>query len=176
MCFLFSGLFWGLILILLGLSVIIQVVFHIHIPFFRILFAIILIYWGISLLTGGRICHHSSKSSFCVTDSTIASSDIKSDYNVLFGKEYIDLSNPDLAAKNTNVRVNTVFGSVTIKIDPQVPTIIEVSSAFAGAQLPDKNTISFGNYTYKTKSYSRDINRLKIDARVVFGEFRIVEK
>lgn len=52
MNFLSSGLFWGLILVLLGLSVILKSVFHINIPLIKILLAILLIYWGITLLIG----------------------------------------------------------------------------------------------------------------------------
>ena len=47
MCFLFGGVFWGIVLVLLGLSIIVRIVFNIHFPFFRILFALIIIYFGL---------------------------------------------------------------------------------------------------------------------------------
>jgi hypothetical protein len=47
---LMSGVFWGSVLILLGLSVIIEHVFHINIPVFKMVFACLLIYLGIRLL------------------------------------------------------------------------------------------------------------------------------
>jgi hypothetical protein len=74
------------------------------------------------------------------------------------------------------VRVNTVFGSGTIKINPDVPTLIEINSAFAGSRLPDGNAIAFGKYVYKNKSYSDTVKNLKVDASVVFGSLDIIEK
>ena len=43
MGFLFSGVFWGGVLVLLGISIIIKVVFHIDIPVFRVVVALVLI-------------------------------------------------------------------------------------------------------------------------------------
>ena len=53
MGFLFSGIFWGVILILLGLAMIIKVVFNVSLPIFRIVFAIIFVYIGFKILVGG---------------------------------------------------------------------------------------------------------------------------
>jgi predicted membrane protein len=46
------SLFWGLVLILIGLSLIIKIVFNIDFPIFKILFAFLFIYIGIKVLVG----------------------------------------------------------------------------------------------------------------------------
>ncbi len=47
MGFLFSDIFWGIVLILTGVSIILQLVFKINIPVFPIVIAFLLIYAGI---------------------------------------------------------------------------------------------------------------------------------
>jgi hypothetical protein len=42
--------------------------------------------------------------------------------------------------------------------------------------MPDGTIISFGEYTYKTKSFSESAPALRIDATVVFGGLEITEK
>lgn len=50
MKYLKKGTFWGIILILLGISIILKGAFNIYLPVIRILFGCILIYWGGELL------------------------------------------------------------------------------------------------------------------------------
>ena len=52
MRFLSSGIFWGFIIILFGIVILIKTVFHINIPFFRILIGILIILFGISFIVG----------------------------------------------------------------------------------------------------------------------------
>jgi len=176
MGFIFSGVFWGSILILLGLSVIVRIVFNIHIPLFRIAFALIIIYFGIRVLVGGAWCRGNCNSNTILFDQakTELSGD-SNEYNIIFGKGIVNISDTSLPSKK-KIRVNTVFGSGEIRINPDVPTVVRVTSAFAGARMPDGNVISFGEYVYRTKSYSDKSDYLRIHVNVVFGGIEIVEK
>lgn len=53
---------------------------------------------------------------------------------------------------------------------------IKVDAAFASAKMPDGNRISFGDYTYQTKSLKEGEDYLRVDADVVFGELVIEER
>ncbi len=177
MGFLFSGIFWGSILILLGLSVIVRIVFNIHIPLVRVVFALILIYFGVRVLVGGSWCRNCGNNA-----STVVFSDVKTElskdstqYNVVFGKGVIKLDDSSFTDKNKKVRVNTVFGAAEIHVSPSFPAIIRVSSAFSGARMPDGNVISFGEYVYKTKAFTDPAKALHVDATVVFGSLEIYE-
>ena len=55
------GLFIGILIILLGLSIIINVIFHIHIPIFKILFGLFLIFIGLKIIFGSWISFPSSQ-------------------------------------------------------------------------------------------------------------------
>ena len=48
MDFFFGGLFWGVLLILIGIGIILKVFFDINIPIFRTALALLLIYLGVT--------------------------------------------------------------------------------------------------------------------------------
>jgi|WetSurMetagenome_2_1015567.scaffolds.fasta_scaffold00046_49 predicted membrane protein len=177
MGFLFSGIFWGSVLILLGISVIIRIVFNVHVPLLRIMFALVLIYLGIRVLVGGAWCRWEGK------NGTVMFSDVKtelvgdsSEYNIIFGKGVIGLNDSALAEKGKKIKVNTIFGAGELRVDPSVPAIIKVTAAFGGARMPDGNMISFGEYVYKTKAFSDSAKAIRVDAAVVFGGLEIIER
>ncbi|MDG5813677.1 hypothetical protein QA601_01170 [Chitinispirillales bacterium ANBcel5] len=171
MGFLFSGLFWGIILILIGLSIIIRVVFNIQIPLFRIVFALILIYLGIRVLVGGAWIRGDQRTAL-FEDRTIGAKE--GEYNVIFSRAQIDATQP-LPRGGDNIETNTVFGSSVLKISKDIPTRIKVSAVFASTSLPDGNTISFGDYTYLNPAYSADEPFRTIRANVVFGNLTVIE-
>jgi len=175
MGFIFSGVFWGVIIILIGLSIILNVVFGIRVPFFRIAFALFLIWLGITLLTGGSFWSR-ARNKAIFEEKRIDSITPNSKYDIVFGKGVIDLSKVILEDKVFKVEVNTVFGSGTIQIAPEIPAKIEVNSVFASASMPDGNSIAFGQYTYKSDNLKEDTSYLLVRAHVVFGGLQIVKK
>ncbi|MCK4357554.1 MAG: hypothetical protein KAW92_02190 [Candidatus Cloacimonetes bacterium] len=175
MNFIFSSFFWGFIIILLGLSIIFRAIFHIRIPFFSLVFALIFIYIGLKILFGafGIKATHNT---IIFSDSKIEAQKSDNNYNVIFGKGVIDLSNLSPIDRNIKVDVNTIFGEGIIKINPEIPTIIQVNSVFAGARMPEGSVAALGSSEYRTKSFIESKYYLKIKASVVFGELRIIEK
>ncbi len=175
MGFIFSGVFWGAIIVIIGISIILNVIFGIHIPLFRIVFALFLIWLGITLLTGGSFWSK-DKNKVIFEEKRIDAIKKGNRYDVIFGKGVIDLSNVVLEEKVFKVEINTVFASNTIEIDSMMPAKIIVNSVFAGARMPDGNTIAFGQYTYKSDSLKEDTSYLQVQANVVFGGLQIINK
>lgn len=175
MCFLWSGIFWGIILVLIGLSVIINIIFHVHIPIVRIIFALILIYLGIQVLTGGSWCRGKSNRVFFKEEITAIGTD-RNDYSIIFGKGTIDLTNIPAETLKKNYKIATAFGSSIVIIPSEIPIILRVSSAFGGVNLPNGSTISFGEYIYKNKAYKEQSDAIKVKIDVVFGGCSVVEK
>jgi len=178
MGFLFSGIFWGSILILLGLSVIVRIVFNVHVPLVRIVFALVIIYLGVRVLMGGswNKCGSNGASTVVFSDAKTELSKDSTEYNIIFGKGVVKLDSAALAEKNKKVKINTIFGATEIIVSSNVPAIIRVTSAFSGAKMPDGNVISFGEYVYKTKAVSDLAKALHVDASVVFGGLEIREQ
>lgn len=176
MDFMTSGMFWGVVVILFGLSMLINAIFHVDIPFFRILFGLIVIYWGFCLITGNSCKWRTGRGTAVFTESTVAANETDREFSVVFGKNTVDLTTLKLADKNTRVETNTVFGDTILIVDPSIPTRIMVSTAFAHATLPNGNENSFGEMQYTTKEYKEGANSLHIEANVVFGNLRVVNK
>jgi len=171
MGFLFSGLFWGVVIILLGITVILKAVFHVDIPLFRIIFALCIIYFGLRVLVGG---FHGGKERQTVVfgESRLSLTD-DSEYNVVFGKGSLDLSGVEPGDRSDAIEFTTVFGKGTLIVNPNVPMRIKVSSAFGGVRMPDGTNIAFGDYTYRSKAYKEGSPFLNIKAAVVFGNLAV---
>ena len=172
--FIFNGVFWGILLIFIGILSIINVLFKVNIPIFRLVVALFFIYLGIRILMNG---------SGCVKEGTVLFNDCRIEdlnpsegYNIIFGRGVIDLSDISPAGKNAAVNVDIVFGAGVLKINPEIPTKIIVNSAFAGVRLPDGSVNSFGTYTYKTKSFKEDADYVNIHVDVVFGSLEVMDK
>ena len=172
MGFIFSQVFWGIFLILLGTSFILKVVFHLDIPVFRLFVSFFLIYLGIRVLTLGFSSERNNRNMIFNDYQFQVNAD--GDYNVIFGRGVVDLTHYQIDA-NTRIKVNTIFGSGLIKIDPTQPLKVKVDSAFAGARMPDGNLISFGEYTYQTPAVKEGQLYGKMEVNVVFGELQLIE-
>jgi hypothetical protein len=180
MGFLFNQVFWGVLLILMGIAVIIKVVFQVNIPLGRLFFAFILIYIGIWFLMGGKWGWQSKVDGNTVifSESLInVTQPNGQEYNCIFGKGIFDLTGVILNQEGiTRLKVNTIFGSGVIKLNPDIPAKIVFDSPFASVQLPNGNNITFGsNYTYATRSYQENKGYLLMKADVVFGSLEIIE-
>lgn len=173
MGFVFSEVFWGVFLIILGISIVIKVVFNINVPLVRILFSFFLIYLGIRILMGG-FGVEKPKNMVLFDNQELKPARAADNYNIVFGRGMIDLSNIPMGQGVTKIEVNTVFAEGIIKTNPAVPTVIIVNSVFAGARLPDGNVATFGKYTYKSAGFKEAPNYLEIEANVVFGGLQIV--
>ena len=167
MGFLFSGVFWGVVLIVLGLSVIINMVFHIHIPLFRILFALLVIYVGIRILAGGGFHPFMPDKNTVMFGETTVNELLLKQYNVIFGKGNFDLTKAKPV--EGTVELNTIFGAVEVVLPAGVPAKVAADAVFAGAQLPDGSTVSFGSSVWKTPGYDESKPHISIKASVVFG-------
>jgi hypothetical protein len=174
MGFMFSGLFWGVIIILIGLTVILNVVMGVRIPLIRIVFGLLLIYWGVSLLIGTSFRIRTSGSTVFSDSDVRATEAGKQD--VIFGKATIDLTGIQLKPGANRFEVNTVFGSSVIRLDPAMPVKVVASTAFAGVRMPDGANIAFGETTYRSAGLREDSTYLLVKADVVFGSTVIVAR
>lgn len=172
--FFLSGAFWGVLLIIIGVLAILRAVFNISIPIFRIAFALVLIYIGISVLAGG-FSWSSHGNMVLFDDRRISVTEADGEYNIIFGKGTIDLSK--LSPENARqIETNVIFADGQLLIDPEVPAKIVLHSAFAQARTPDGVSVALGEHVYKTGPYQERERHLNIEASVVFGVLDVVEK
>jgi hypothetical protein len=170
------GLFWGVLLVLIGLAAIFRVVFDVNL--FGVLFALFLIFVGVSLLVGKpwMFHHHKGQNDTMFQERSISDQPRdNSEYNVIFGRSVYDFRKvafPD--NKPIKIKLNTVFGNTVIKINRSTPVRIKSDAVFASASMPDGNSVAFGSIQYATDTASVSLNHLYIDAPVVFGAIQVV--
>ncbi|MCD6329618.1 MAG: hypothetical protein J7M10_04580 [Candidatus Cloacimonetes bacterium] len=174
MGFLFSSFFWGAVIILFGLSIILNAVFNIKIPVFSIIIALIFIYIGLKILFGS-FGIKASKNTVVFSSSDLKSANKNEEYNIIFGRGSIDLSEVELDDEHLNYEVNVIFGKGDVLIDPNKPVIVKVSSVFSSAHLPDGNVAAIGNNSYVSPGYVKGKKYISVNTDVVFGELNIIE-
>jgi predicted membrane protein len=169
------GVFWGIVLVIIGLSIIFRVIFDVNL--FRVLIAVLLILLGIKVLVGNKgIFNFSSVKNdvFFSEKSYSGSPNDRTEYNVMFGKSVFDFRNIDFKdEKPVRLKINTIFGAAEIKINENSPVRIKVDAAFAGAKMPNGNTVAFGSSQYVSDTYDGSSKYLFIDANVVFGGLEV---
>jgi len=172
-----AGLFWGIILIALGLSIIFKVIFGISI--FRIVIAAAFILLGIVILIG-KPSFNSKRDDRDVIfgEKKYKMSQMQnSEYNTIFGKTVYDFRDIDsLPPGKTKLKFNTIFGSTDILLPSNIPVQIKADAVFSAAKLPNGNTVAFGNASYKSASSDTSSSSLYIETSVVFGGINFVRE
>lgn len=173
-----AGLFWGALLLILGIVLIIKVVFNIDFPIFKVLVGVFFIFLGIKVLFG-RVLIPEGKigpEETIFNERVYENPERGKEYSVIFGKGVYDFTNVDLSEGNFDAKVNTVFGGSVIRIREDMPVRIDADAVFAGAELPGGNTAVFGTTSYTSDSYSSDSASLHIRVGVVFGGVQVVRR
>lgn len=169
-----AGLFWGIILIVIGLSIIFRVFFDISI--FRIVFAVVIILVGIKILIGKpKVFYHHGENQVIFGEQTFRSKNLdQNEYNTIFGKSVYDFRDiKNLEPGRNRIEVNTVFGSTEIIIPDSLPVRIKADAAFAAARMPNGNSVAFGTINYNTDNAVNANDYLYIEASVVFGDLKV---
>lgn len=171
-----AGIFWGILLILIGLGIVIRVVFNIDFPLIKFIIAFLFIFIGIKILFGnfGSWRGKVDENTTIFSESRInGQNESYKEYNVIFGSSVIDLRDIDLTDGSKEIKVNTIFGGTEIKINEKTPVRIKADAAFASAEMPRGNSAVFGTSRYESENFRSDTNHLYIKADVVFGSIEV---
>ena len=71
------------------------------------------------------------------------------------------------------VKINAIFGTGQILIDPDIPVRIEVSSVFGRIAVPDGTTITFGDYNFSSGLTEANNVPIEIETNAIFGSMDI---
>lgn len=174
---LFNGFFWGVLLIIIGVVILLNMVFKIDIPVFKLVVALVLIYWGIHLLTGITIGRRDpGPRTVSFGERTIVGRDEGDGYNIIFGQGTIRLDSVAIRDRTVQAEVNTVFGSSIVWIDPARPIKIKANSAFGEIRFPDSSSAVFGDHVYRSDSLDESKPHLLVKMSNVFGSTRVVNR
>ncbi|MCK5242363.1 hypothetical protein KAR34_07915 [bacterium] len=169
------GLFGGMFIILIGLSIILNVIFKVNIPFFRILFGLFIIFLGIKIIFGGCWPCKSwqTKKDVVFEETAFSGIPAEREYNAIFGKADIDLTNLTLTEPVTHLKVTAIFGSAEIKLGRELPVKINSDAVFGGVQLPDRSGGGFGSLSWNSGNFNENEKYLDLKAEAIFGSIRV---
>jgi len=167
-------MFWGIIFLVVGVALILKVIFKLDIPVFRLIIAVVFIYFGLRILFGDSFSFNKTvvqENSAVFGESYYDSTDQpgKNEYNAVFGKLNLDLRNQEFTAKETHIVINAVFGGAEIRLPANIPVKIKSDVVFGGAKLPDGNSGGFGSYRYKSDDFDENTKHIFIEIHAVFG-------
>jgi len=174
MGFVFSGVFWGIVVVVLGILLILKAL-GLAIPVWKVFWGLLFIYMGISIIFwsfGG--CNRQGR--MICNDYKIEADGKQDKYSIMFGSGNIDLTKIDVKEKTVKIQVSAIFAEGFIKLNPDMPAKVLVTSAFGGAVTPDKTDVAFGSYIYKNSKYKEGANYLDVEVHVVFAGVKIVEQ
>jgi predicted membrane protein len=173
MSFISSAAFWGVIIVLIGLSIILREVFHVNIPFVRIIFGILLIYWGVKIISGGFGKHNWDRNNIVFNEAKTTYDSDKRDYNIVFGNGVIDLFRMETPTEKKKIEVTVVFGHGNLILNDSIPMKVKMTAVFGSAEAPGKTANGFGESTFTTTAYNESSPYILVDATTVFGKTEI---
>ena len=177
-------MFWGLFFVGLGLLMLINYTLGLHLPVFRILFSVGVIYLGVSILLGSfgmKVKKVSSNNEAVLSSAQFSlGPDLKSEkdrqYSTVFGEGELDLTDLDLSKGSVDLELNTVFGETRLIVRKDTPLRIRSTSVFGKSTMPGRNENVLGKFDYKTDGLAADAAALNIESNVVFGSFSVIQK
>lgn len=177
MGFLFSAAFWGVIIILFGLAVILKAVFHVDLPIFRILFGVLLIYVGARIIVGGRWFSGPVATG---NANVFGSGEMKWDaqsreYSCIFANSTVNLKDLPADGVASPIRTSTVFGKSMVLLPKNLDATIQIHTAFGSTVLPDGTQApNFGDTLLRTKPGSTGTPKVRLEVNTVFGQTVLV--
>jgi predicted membrane protein len=133
-------LFWGLFLLLMGASIVLNIVLGINVPIFKMFLAGFLIYMGVRILMPSTrtsfswSCFSSSNDS-CLFEKTSIESDF---YELRFGKSTVDLGSLSNLTEPKTIRIEVQFADATVILPAGIPVHVKADVSFGAVHLPGK--------------------------------------
>lgn len=172
MRFMFTGIFWGVALILFGLGIISDSFFHLNLPLAQMFWAAVLILVGLEIIFGGF--RKSGHGSVGYTNVKYDPQGSQTEYGFSFGGGKIDLSDVSLVNGSVHLKVNSSFGGGVVLLNPDQAIEIKASASFGAIVFPDHTHVAFGTSSYYSPSYKAGEPCLSIEANQSFGGIRFV--
>lgn len=168
---LIDAVFWGVVLIVAGVLLIVRKYVPFNLPVGRIIVALVLVYLGIRIIVGGPTVRDGNTVVFGSGTTLVADAAGSRDYSIIFGSGDYDFTT--MSPDDVTREVNVIFGSGTLRIDPEAPVQIRMSSAFGSVRDPDGSSLSFGDRTWASPAYREGSPAVRIKAAAVFGSLAI---
>ena len=160
----------GIILLIVGCVLLLANFIGIRVNLFRLFPGIALLILGIVILFGQLGGHHE----VIFDRKKIDLSEPFREKNIIFAEGIIYLNELKPITHHQKIKVNVIFASGKLVLNPGIPTVIHASSAFGNLKLPDRTVNFLGSTDYRTGDIKSTDPYLDIEANVVFGQLNII--
>jgi hypothetical protein len=168
----------GLIILLIGATLAVDLVFDVHLPLVRIVLAVLFMAWGARMVVHAM----ARRDRFALTgEAWLADREFKphgeigrdARFDVAFGRGMVDLTQLDPPVDDVTITVDTLFGAAVVKVDPAIAYDVHGSSVFGEVRMPDRSSTAMGNLDYRSPNDARPRLHLRLNA--LFGACQVVE-
>lgn len=166
MGFLSSAFFWGGLVVLAGLSIILHSL-GVRFPLFRFALGLFFLWLGVTVIVGAFRRTGGRDGTVVFESGTVEASAGRSEYSSVFGSAVFDLTGLEPGER---VEVSAVFGQARVIVDLNKPLRVEGSAAFGQARFPDGRAVVFGDRVYDGPRYRGGQPALVVKASAVFGQ------
>ncbi len=164
--------FWGILLLLSGLILLVRGIFNIDIPVIRTLAGVFMILLGVKLLFGNSLpwpVKTAENEIFFRSETIHAGEKPPQSLQIAFSAVVLHLDRSEHPAEKEEIRINNLFSGSTIYLPADIPISITVDAVFAGVKMPHTNTPLFGRGRFTSDDFDPELPHLAIDANCVFG-------
>jgi hypothetical protein len=161
----------GIILLILGVVLLLSNILGIKINFFRLFPGVILVILGIVVLFGQFGSHHEA----IFDRKKMDMNEPFGEKNIIFAEGIIDLNDIIELQSSKKLKVNVIFGSGRLILNPEIPSVVHASSVFANLELPQHSVSFIGSTEYRSGDIQADKPFLDIEANVIFGQMKVMK-
>ena len=156
-----SRLFWGLVVMVIGVSIVVQVLFKIQFPIWRLVVGAVLIFWGIQFVTyKGQRTQGGAEGVF--SEGVYEAKNLnRRSFSYIFSSQTVDLRHVAFGA-GTEISVEAIFASVEVLLPENVHVELDSEAIFAKV---DSRAVRTGP--------SVDSINVRIKAEAIFANIEI---
>lgn len=161
----------GIILLILGVVLLLANFLGIRINLFRLFPGVILVILGIIVLFGQLGGHHEAIFERKKIDMT----EPYGEKNIIFAEGIIDLNEITKLKSSKKIKMNVIFGSGRMILNPEIPSVVQASSVFGSLELPQRTVNFIGSTEYRLGDIQDNEPFLDIEVNVIFGQLKVVK-
>jgi predicted membrane protein len=158
----FGNLFWGILFVLIGLSIVLKS-FGFKIPLVTTFIAIIIIMFGVKILIGA----YKKPTGRGITTKEISAS--HREYTSVFSSSRVVLD--DLTPQTKYVEVTAVFGSSTVYLPSNIDFEVESNAVFGSVVTPSKTESIIGS---SRQNLGEGKQKVRLEANAIFGRLEFI--
>jgi predicted membrane protein len=166
-----TAIFWGIVIALIGISIIMKEVFQVSFPFFRILIGVFLLWLGVKVMFGIRF--KNTEHSIAFENRTLKYDKAHNEYQTVFGNATFDFTDVVVTDQTVKVEVKAIFSGGTVVVNTLTPVELKMSTAFGQVQSPGNSANGFGNNSWVSPGCDLSKPHLVIEASAVFGRLEL---